>query len=60
MPPKYADFQEAWDRVAGGELALKTRLKDKVPLDENGYLRLGARRPTPPRCTSAPTSSSSR
>jgi len=40
-PLKYADFQEAWDRVAGGELALKERLKDKVPLDQNGYLRLG-------------------
>jgi len=40
-PLKYADFQEAWDRVAGGELALKERLKDKVPLDKNGYLRLG-------------------
>jgi hypothetical protein len=40
-PLKYADFQEAWDRVAGGELALKERLKDKVPLDGDGYLRLG-------------------
>lgn len=36
-----ADFAEAWDRVAGGELALKTRLKDSVPLDAEGYLRLG-------------------
>jgi hypothetical protein len=41
-PPKYAAFQEAWDRVAGGELALKQRMKGKVPADENGYLRLGA------------------
>jgi hypothetical protein len=40
-PLKYADFQEAWDRVAGGELALKERLQDKLPLDANGYLRLG-------------------
>ena len=40
-PLKYADFQEAWDRVAGGELALKERLKDKVPVDADGYLRLG-------------------
>jgi hypothetical protein len=40
-PPKYADFEEAWDRVAGGELALKTRLKDAFTLDANGYLRLG-------------------
>ena len=58
-PQKYADFQDAWDRVAGGELALKERLKDKLPTDENGYLRLGA--PATPRpCTSAPTPSSSR
>jgi hypothetical protein len=40
-PLKYADFQDAWDRVAGGELALKERLKDRVPLDADGYLRLG-------------------
>jgi len=40
-PLKYADFQEAWDRVAGGEMALKERLKDKVPVDADGYLRLG-------------------
>ncbi|MDX6373610.1 MAG: hypothetical protein QOD98_2598 [Nocardioidaceae bacterium] len=40
-PPKYANFQDAWDRVAGGELALKERLKKKFTLDANGYLRLG-------------------
>ena len=40
-PLKYADFQDAWERVAGGELALKERLKDKLTLDPNGYLRLG-------------------
>ncbi len=40
-PPKYADFQDAWDRVAGGELALKERLKDKLTTDGDGYLRLG-------------------
>jgi hypothetical protein len=40
-PPKYADFQEAWDRVAGGELALKQRLKKKLPTDASGNLRLG-------------------
>ncbi|WP_028650819.1 M15 family metallopeptidase [Nocardioides halotolerans] len=37
-----ADFQEAWDRLAGGELALKKRLKDRVPTDAQGYLQLGA------------------
>jgi D-alanyl-D-alanine carboxypeptidase len=41
VPQKFADFQEAWDRVAGGELALKSRLKDKVPMDGEGNLRLG-------------------
>jgi hypothetical protein len=41
VPQHDADFQEAWDRVAGGELALKKRLEDKVPLDSKGYLRLG-------------------
>jgi len=40
-PLHSADFQKGWDRVAGGELALKDRLEDKVPLDANGYLRLG-------------------
>jgi hypothetical protein len=40
-PPKYANFQDAWDRVAGGELALKERLKDKLTTDADGYLRLG-------------------
>ena len=41
VPQKFADFQEAWDRVAGGEVALKSRLKDKVPMDAEGNLRLG-------------------
>ncbi len=40
-PPKYANFQDAWDRVAGGELALKERLKDRLTTDADGYLRLG-------------------
>ena len=40
-PPKYANFQDAWDRVAGGELALKERLKGRLTTDENDYLRLG-------------------
>jgi hypothetical protein len=41
VPRDSADFQEAWDRLAGGELALKQRLKDRVPLDADGYLKLG-------------------
>ena len=41
VPQRDADFQEAWDRLAGGELALKKRLQGKVPMDAEGYLRLG-------------------
>jgi D-alanyl-D-alanine carboxypeptidase len=40
-PPKFADFEEAWNRVAGGELALKQRLEGKLLTDADGYLRLG-------------------
>ncbi|HRK47804.1 MAG TPA: M15 family metallopeptidase, partial [Nocardioides sp.] len=40
-PPRFADFEEAWDRVAAGELALKQRLKGKLSTDPDGYLRLG-------------------
>ena len=36
-----ADSQEVWDRVAGGELALKRQKQDQVPLDADGYLKLG-------------------
>jgi len=42
-----ADFQEAWDRLAGGELALKKRLQYRVPTDEAGYLKLGAAEDAP-------------
>jgi len=45
--PAAVDFQEAWDRVAGGELALKDRLQNKVPLDANGYLKLGGAEDAP-------------
>jgi len=36
-----ADQQVPWDRVAGGELALKPRLQNKLPIDDQDYLRLG-------------------
>jgi D-alanyl-D-alanine carboxypeptidase-like protein len=36
-----ADSQEVWDRVAGGELALKKQKQDDLPLDGAGYLQLG-------------------
>ncbi|MXG91469.1 M15 family peptidase [Nocardioides sp. YIM 123512] len=37
-----ADFQVAWDRVAGGEVALKKRLQGRLPLDSDDFLRLGS------------------
>jgi hypothetical protein len=40
--PKAVDSQEAWERVAGGELGVKKRLQDKLPLDDGGSLRLGS------------------
>ena len=44
VPQRSANFQEAWDRVAGGELALKSRLKDKVPDGRAGLPQAGCRR----------------
>ncbi|WP_337191852.1 M15 family metallopeptidase [Nocardioides flavescens] len=32
----------AWDRVAGGEVALKKRLQGRLPLDSDDFLRLGS------------------
>jgi hypothetical protein len=37
-----ANFQETWDRVAGGELALRPALRRKLPIDGKGYLALGS------------------
>ena len=52
--PKGAQTQAIWERVAGGEMAVEDRLKDKLPQDENGFLRIG--KPTrTPLSTSAPT-----
>ncbi|GAA2140863.1 hypothetical protein GCM10009844_10860 [Nocardioides koreensis] len=41
-PAASAETQEVWDRVAGGELAISPELKRKLPLDDQGYLRLGS------------------
>jgi hypothetical protein len=46
-PAGSADTQEVWDRVAGGELAIAPRLQHKVPIDDQGYLRLGSDRSAP-------------
>ena len=41
-PVESADFQEVWDRVAGGEIAVDRSLQPVVKPDAEGYLRLGA------------------
>ena len=38
--PRSAQTQAVWERVAGGELALEDKLKDKLPQDENGFLTI--------------------
>ncbi|TIC89151.1 M15 family metallopeptidase [Nocardioides sp. GY 10113] len=37
-----AAWQEQWDRVAGGEIAVRAGLRKKLPLDEAGYLAVGS------------------
>jgi len=39
---KSADFQEQWDRVAGGEIALDDQRQKSVKTDENGFITLGS------------------
>lgn len=39
-PPESALFQEQWDRVAGGEAALRPGTEKQVPVDEDGFLQL--------------------
>jgi hypothetical protein len=38
---KSALLQDQWDRVAGGEIAVEQSFKDRLPIDDDGYLRLG-------------------
>lgn len=40
-PADSAFLQEQWDRVAGGELAISPQLRRRVPIDAEGYLKLG-------------------
>ena len=40
--PKAADFLDGWTRLAGGELLVKKRLNGRVPVDADGYLRMGS------------------
>jgi hypothetical protein len=37
-----AQTQQVWDRVAGGELAIRPGLRKRVPLDDDGFLALGS------------------
>lgn len=40
-PSASAELQEQWDRIAGGEVAILPEMRERVPIDENGYLTLG-------------------
>ncbi len=46
-PSQSAELQELWTRVAGGEVAVLPELQKKLPLDAQGYLRLGNSRDAP-------------
>jgi len=39
-PAREAQFQEEWDRIAGGEMALSPRYRRQV--EKDGYVRMGA------------------
>lgn len=39
-----AEFQEQWDRVAGGEIAIMDRLQKEIPVDGEGYVEVGKQR----------------
>lgn len=38
---KSAEFQEQWDRIAGGEVAVAQRLQKELPVDGKGFLAVG-------------------
>ncbi|MCD4532977.1 M15 family metallopeptidase [Nocardioides sp. cx-169] len=42
-----ADLQDVWDRVAGGEFAVDRSLAKRLPTDESGFLRFGAKEGDP-------------
>lgn len=37
-----AEYDPYWERVAGGELALRPALEKRAPIDEDGFLALGS------------------
>ena len=46
-PLASADFEEVWDRVAGGEVAVLPTLRRKLPIGGDGYLRVGSSKDAP-------------
>jgi hypothetical protein len=38
---KSATWQEQWDRIAGGEIAIDEELRKQLPIDETGFLEVG-------------------
>lgn len=39
-----AEFQEQWDRIAGGEIAVRSDLQKELPIDGEGFLQVGKQR----------------
>jgi hypothetical protein len=46
-PYATAETQAVWDRVAGGELAIRPALRRRVPTDDKDYVRLGSDKDAP-------------
>jgi hypothetical protein len=44
-PGQVAQFQEEWDRIAAGEMALRPQFRRQVP--DNGFVRMGTRSDAP-------------
>jgi hypothetical protein len=44
-PDAAAQFQQEWDRIAGGEMAIRPQFRRQVPKD--GYVRMGTRSDAP-------------
>lgn len=42
-----AKADDVWDRVAGGELALRPALRKRAPVDDRGFLKLGSAEDAP-------------
>lgn len=41
------DAQDVWDRVAAGEIAVDPQVQEKLPVDADGYLKLGSDKDAP-------------